>query len=44
LLHAYKLKFTNMPEHLNNLEGKTVEASLPSEFNRVKKLILAEHK
>jgi 23S rRNA pseudouridine955/2504/2580 synthase len=43
LLHAYKLKFSNMPEHLSNLEGKTVEAPLPQEFNRVKKLILAEH-
>lgn len=42
LLHAYKLVFTNMPEELAELEGKTVEAPLPEEFLRVKKLIMAE--
>ena len=39
LLHAYKLKFTGMLGELADLEGKTVEAALPKEFVRVRKLL-----
>lgn len=40
LLHAYKLKFTEMPEELSALEGKTVQASLPADFARAKKKLI----
>lgn len=40
LLHAYKLKFTEMPEDLSALEGKTVQASLPADFARAKKKLI----
>lgn len=40
LLHAYKLKFTEMPEELLALEGKTVQASLPADFARAKKKLI----
>ncbi|MDO4746018.1 MAG: RluA family pseudouridine synthase [Bacillota bacterium] len=42
LLHAYKLKFTHMPEELAGLEGKVVEAPLPADFARVKEVLIAE--
>lgn len=40
LLHAYKLKFTNMPEELSALEGKEIEAPLPADFARVKEILI----
>lgn len=40
LLHAYRLKFTGMPEELAALEGKIVEASLPADFARVKDILI----
>ncbi len=40
LLHAFRLSFKNMPEGLDALEGKTIEAPLPREFKRVKELLV----
>jgi len=42
LLHAYRLKFADMPEEFAELEGKTVEAALPAEFIRVRDLLVTE--
>lgn len=40
MLHAYRLRFTQMPESLAYLEGKTVEAEIPEEFARVRDLLV----
>lgn len=40
LLHAYKLKFTEMPEELSALEGKTVQAPFPADFARAKQKLI----
>lgn len=44
LLHAYRLDFNNMPEELEYLEGKAVEAPLPSEFEKIRKSIIAQER
>ncbi|MGN0703860.1 MAG: RluA family pseudouridine synthase [Lentihominibacter sp.] len=44
LLHAYRLEFNNMPDELAYLEGRSIEAPLPSEFERIRKLIRAEER
>jgi len=40
LLHAYRIKFNDAPEELSALKGRAVEASLPKEFKRMKKLLI----
>lgn len=40
LLHAYKLKFSHMDKGLEVLDEITVEAPLPSEFQRVRELLI----
>lgn len=35
LLHAYRLKFAEMPQEYAQLEGKTIEAALPVDFLRM---------
>lgn len=42
LLHAYKLSFTGMPPELSSLEGKVIEAPLPADFARAKRLLVSE--
>ena len=42
LLHACRLEFKGSIEGLEYLEGTTAEAPLPSEFNRARKLLLAD--
>lgn len=44
LLHAYKLKFTDMPNEFEYLNGKIVEAPLPAEFRRVKDILISDNK
>ena len=44
LLHAYRLEFNNMPDEFAYLEGRSIEAPLPSEFERIRKLIKAEER
>lgn len=43
ILHAFKLKFVNMPDEFKALNGKTIEAPLPAEFVRVRNLLTAEN-
>ncbi len=35
LLHAYRLRFAEMPQEYAQLEGKTIEAALPADFSRI---------
>lgn len=43
LLHAFRLKFTDISGELKYLNGKTVEAPLPAEFMRVKELLISDN-
>ncbi len=40
LLHAYRLKFTDMPEEADAINGKTVEAPLPPDFAKAKEVLI----
>ena len=40
LLHAYRLRFADMPEEAAEIDGKTVEAPLPSDFAKAKEVLI----
>ncbi len=42
LLHAYKLRFARMPANFAGLSGREIEAPLPAEFLRAKKLLMTD--
>ena len=40
LLHAYRLRFADMPEEAAEIDGKTVEAPLPPDFAKAKEVLI----
>lgn len=42
LLHAYKLRFAGLPGEFAGLSGREIEAPLPAEFLRAKKLLMTD--